>query len=70
MKNSLLQVLDELLLAQDKEQIQRIVLSTTLVTNLLATVAVKDRFGHVARLWIAYDSYERGDIYFMKGAVD
>jgi N-methylhydantoinase A len=35
LKNSLLQVLDELLLAQDKEQIQRIVLSTTLVTNLL-----------------------------------
>jgi N-methylhydantoinase A len=72
LKNSLLQVLDELLLAQDKEQIQRIVLSTTLVTNLLATGrGEKTALVMLPGYGLPHDSYElSGDIYFMKGAVD
>lgn len=37
LQSSLLEVLDQLLLGQDRGSVQRIVLSTTLVTNLLAT---------------------------------
>lgn len=72
LKNSLLQVLDELLAAQDKDQIQRIVLSTTLVTNLLAAGrGEKTALIMLPGYGLPHDSYElKGDIYFMKGAVD
>ena len=40
-KSTVLQVLDKLLLQQDKSDITRIVLSTTVVTNLLATGRVE-----------------------------
>ncbi|NLO22590.1 MAG: hydantoinase/oxoprolinase family protein [Syntrophomonadaceae bacterium] len=72
LKNSLLQVLDELLAAEDKEQIQRIVLSTTLVTNSLATGrGEKTAMVLLPGYGLPHDSYElKGDTHFMKGAVD
>ncbi|MEN6325494.1 MAG: hydantoinase/oxoprolinase family protein [Syntrophomonas sp.] len=71
LQNSLLEVLDELLKSADKE-ITRIVLSTTLITNLLAT----GRGERTALILIpghglppqSYDICP--DIYFLQGSVD
>lgn len=71
LRNSLLEVLDELLQSADRE-ISRIVLSTTLITNLLAT-------GHGERTALILipghglppQSYDIcPDTYFLKGSVD
>ncbi len=69
---SLLQVLDQLLAGQETENIQRIVFSTTLVTNLLATQSAEAP----ALLLIpgpglpfsAYDIFPNS--YFLKGSID
>ncbi len=72
LKNSLLEVLDELLKEGKGSRIERIVLSTTLVTNILAT-----RRGERTALILlpghglphqAYDLCQ--DIYFLKGSID
>ncbi len=72
LKASLLQVLDKLLKVGKKEKIKRIVLSTTLVTNLLAT-----RKGERTALLLlpGYGLPQQAysispDTYFLKGSVD
>lgn len=72
LKNSLLQVLDELLDQKDPAQIQRIVLSTTLVTNLLATGrGEKTALVLLPGYGLPHDSYDMaGEIQFLKGAID
>ena len=71
-KNTLLQVLDELLAEVNHQDIHRIVLSTTLVTNMLAT-------GNVERTalllmpgpGLPLDTYKIfDDTYFLKGSID
>jgi N-methylhydantoinase A len=71
-KASVLQVLDELLTQQDKKKVTRIVLSTTVVTNLLATgrgertaLVLIPGYGLSAN---AYDI--SNDSYFLKGGID
>jgi len=72
LKNSLLEVLDELLKESDGSRISRIVLSTTLVTNILAT----GRGERTALILIPghglpHTSYDLcPDIYFLKGSID
>lgn len=72
LNNTLLEVLDELLKSGDRNKVQRIVFSTTLVTNLLATgkgqrTALILIPGHgLPRL--AYDISP--DTYFIKGSID
>lgn len=71
-KSTVLQVLDKLILQQDKLGITRIVLSTTVVTNLLAT----EKGERTALLLIpgyglpanAYDISD--DTFFLKGGID
>ncbi len=72
LKNSLLQVLDELMVKDDAANIKRIVLSTTLVTNLLATGrGEKTALVLLPGYGLPHDSYDiTEDIYFLKGAVD
>jgi len=72
LKNSLLQVLDELMDKDDTAEIKRIVLSTTLVTNLLATGrGEKTALVMLPGYGLPHDSYDiTEDIYFLKGAVD
>jgi len=72
LKNSLLQVLDELLADQDAPRIKRIVLSTTLVTNLLATRrGEKTALVLLPGYGLPHDSYDiSGETFFLKGAVD
>ena len=71
-KSTVLQVLDKLLLQQDKSDITRIVLSTTVVTNLLATgkgertaLLLIPGYGLPAN---AYDISD--DTFFLKGGID
>lgn len=72
LKSSLLQVLDQLLAGQETQKIQRIVFSTTLVTNLLATHSAEAP----ALLLIpgpglprsAYEIFPNS--YFLKGSMD
>lgn len=72
MQATLLQVLDQLLLGQQEQNIERIVLSTTLVTNLLATNAAESP----ALILIpgpglpnsAYELFPHS--YFVKGTID
>ncbi|MBP8819765.1 MAG: hydantoinase/oxoprolinase family protein [Syntrophomonadaceae bacterium] len=71
-KSTVLQVLDKLLLQQDKSDITRIVLSTTVVTNLLATgkgertaLLLIPGYGLPAE---AYDISD--DTFFLKGGID
>lgn len=72
LKNSLLQVLDELVGSGKKDKVKRIVLSTTLVTNLLVTrrgerTALLLLPGH----GLPQQVYATGpDTYFLKGGVD
>lgn len=72
LKDTLLRVLDELLAHAGDCEIQRVVLSTTLVTNLLAT----GRGERTALILLPgsglpFSSYTIcPDIYFMKGAID
>ncbi len=72
LQNTLLEVLDELLMSARGEDIRRVVLSTTLVTNLLAT----GRGERTALLLIPgsglpYTTYQFGDdTYFLKGSID
>ncbi len=69
---TLLKVLDKLLKDQDTANISRVVLSTTLVTNLIVTdsgprtaLLLMPGFG------LPYESYELApDTYFLKGCVD
>ncbi len=72
LKNSLLQVLDELIVKDDIAKIKRIVLSTTLVTNLLATGrGEKTALVLLPGYGLPHDSYHMaGEIYFLQGAVD
>ncbi len=72
LKNSLLQVLDELLDHDESTQIHRIVLSTTLVTNLLAAGrGEKTALVLLPGYGLPHDSYDlTGEIYFLKGAID
>ncbi len=72
LKNSLLQVLDELLDHSDPAEINRIVLSTTLVTNLLATGrGEKTALVLLPGYGLPHDSYDiAGETYFLKGSVD
>ncbi|HEX3011924.1 MAG TPA: hydantoinase/oxoprolinase N-terminal domain-containing protein, partial [Syntrophomonadaceae bacterium] len=72
LQDTLLQVLDELLESINREEIERIVFSTTLVTNLLAT-----RNGERTALilitgqGLPRDSYNIcPDTYFLKGSID
>ncbi|MGI6451939.1 MAG: hydantoinase/oxoprolinase family protein [Syntrophomonadaceae bacterium] len=72
LKNSLLKVLDNLLKEVLPEQIKRVVLSTTLVTNVLATgqgerTALVLMPGH----GLPHDSYDIcPDLYFLSGSID
>ncbi len=72
LEGTLLSVLDELLAASNAQDIERVVLSTTLVTNLLAT----GRGERTALLLLPgsglpFSAYRIGsDVYFLKGAVD
>ena len=69
---TLLEVLDELLVHGDKDRITRVVLGTTLVTNLLAT----GRGERTALLLmpgrgLPYSSYQISpDTFFLKGSID
>ena len=51
LKSTLLEVLDELLPSAGKQKIERIVFSTTLVTNLLATARGKNGSHYAAGSW-------------------
>jgi len=72
LQNSLLQVLDDLLQKTDKSTINRIVLSTTLVTNIIATgrgekTALVLMSGH----GLPHNSYSIGEnVFFIKGSID
>jgi len=72
LKNTLLKVLDELLKERGGQEINRIVLSTTLVTNLLAT----ERGDRTALLilpgpGLPLETYRIfADTYFLKGSID
>lgn len=72
MQATLLQVLDQLLTGQDAVQIERIVLSTTLVTNLLATAAIEPPalilIPGPGLPYAAYDLFPHS--YFVKGTID
>lgn len=72
LKNTLLQVLDELLTEVDNQAIHRIVLSTTLVTNMLATGSVeKTALLLLPGPGLPLDTYRLFDhTYFLKGSID
>ncbi len=72
LKNSLLQVLDELLDYGDPAEINRIVLSTTLVTNLLATGrGEKTALVLLPGYGLPHNSYDIAkETYFLKGSID
>jgi len=72
LKNTLLQVLDELLAEVDNQAIHRIVLSTTLVTNMLATGNVeKTALLLLPGPGLPLDTYRLFDhTYFLKGSID
>ncbi|MDD2586141.1 MAG: hydantoinase/oxoprolinase family protein [Syntrophomonadaceae bacterium] len=72
LKDSLLQVLDALLINTDKVKIDRIVFSTTLVTNLLATGrGQKTALILIPGHGLPCLSYEISpDTYFLKGSID
>ncbi|MGI5921517.1 MAG: hydantoinase/oxoprolinase family protein [Syntrophomonadaceae bacterium] len=72
LKDTLLQVLDELLEGVNPNQIRRVVFSTTLVTNLLATGG-GDRTALIliTGQGLPHDAYNIcPDTYFLKGSVD
>lgn len=71
-KSTVLQVLDKLLLQQDKSDITRIVLSTTVVTNLLATGRVeRTALLLIPGYGLPADAYDiSNDTFFLKGSID
>ncbi len=72
LKGTLLSVLDELLAHGNAESIQRIVLSTTLVTNLLATgQGERTALLLLPGSGLPFSSYRISpDTYFLKGSID
>ncbi len=72
MQSTLLQVLDQLLIGQDQQDIERIVFSTTLVTNLLATNAgVTPALILIPGPGLPDTAYELfSNSYFIKGTID
>jgi len=72
LKNTLLQVLDELLKAAGKAEIKRIVLSTTLVTNILATgKGERTALILLPGRSLPYSEYKIcPETYFLKGSID
>ena len=72
LEQTLLEVLDELLAAADGNKISRVVLSTTLVTNLLATgQGERTALLMLPGYGLPHQAYSvTRDIYFLKGAVD
>ena len=71
-KSTVLQVLDNLLLQQDKSDISRIVLSTTVVTNLLATgKGERTALLLIPGYGLPADAYDiSDDTFFLKGGID
>jgi N-methylhydantoinase A len=71
-KSTVLQVLDKLLLQQDKSDITRIVLSTTVVTNLLATgKGERTALLLIPGYGLPADAYDiSNDTFFLKGGID
>ncbi|HBQ26753.1 MAG TPA: hydantoinase, partial [Syntrophomonas sp.] len=71
-KSTVLQVLDKLLLKQDKSDITRIVLSTTVVTNLLATgKGERTALLLIPGYGLPADAYDiSDDTFFLKGGID
>lgn len=71
-KSTVLQVLDKLLLQQDKSDINRIVLSTTVVTNLLATgKGERTALLLIPGYGLPADAYDiSDDTFFLKGGID
>lgn len=71
-KSTVLQVLDKLLLQQDKSDITRIVLSTTVVTNLLATgKGERTALLLIPGYGLPADAYDiSDDTFFLKGGID
>lgn len=69
---SLLAVLDDLLADVDRESIQRIVISTTLVTNLIATgKGERTTLVLLPGHGLPHDLYRiSGDTFFLKGSID
>lgn len=72
LKNTLLNVIDDLLNNINTEKIERLVLSTTLVTNVLATGSgEKTALLLIPGPGLPYDSYNKFDeSYFIKGSID
>ena len=69
---TILEVLDELLLGEEPEEIERLVISTTLVTNLLATRSgARTGLLLVPGRGLPFDYYRIApDTYFLRGNID